>query len=102
MYRRSLLLLIEAVILPGSILAGSGKRSVMSNATTRVLTAHVPISLAEKVDELATHLDRSRGWIVRQALIAWIDQEQARNRLPTTGAGTVDAPTRRVGRHAKR
>ena len=35
---------------------------------TRVLTAHVPIELANKVDELAERLERSRGWIVKQAL----------------------------------
>ena len=32
---------------------------------TKVLTAHVPLPLAEKVDEMATRLERSRGWIVR-------------------------------------
>ncbi|MFC5428011.1 ribbon-helix-helix domain-containing protein [Paraburkholderia denitrificans] len=55
----------------------------MPDATTRVLTAHVPLPLAEKVDRLAARLDRSRGWIIRQALAAWIDEEEARsNRSP--------------------
>jgi len=36
----------------------------MSKAETRVLTAHIPVSLAEKVDQLADQLERSRGWIV--------------------------------------
>ncbi len=48
---------------------------------TKVLTAHVPLSLAKKVDELATRLERSRGWIVKQALSAWIEQEEERHRL---------------------
>ena len=39
-----------------------------------VLTAHVPLPLAEKVDEMATRLERSRGWVVKQALSAWIAQ----------------------------
>ncbi|WP_146258766.1 ribbon-helix-helix domain-containing protein, partial [Sinorhizobium medicae] len=42
---------------------------------TKVLTAHVPLPLAEKVDQIAARLERSRGWIVKQALTAWIDQE---------------------------
>ncbi|WNC94920.1 ribbon-helix-helix domain-containing protein [Paraburkholderia sp. FT54] len=63
----------------------------MSDVTTRVLTAHVPMALAEKVDQLALRLDRSRGWIIRQALIAWVEQEEARNRVPPDGPGTVDA-----------
>jgi predicted transcriptional regulator len=57
---------------------------------TKVLTAHVPLSLAEKVDELAARLDRSRGWIVKQALSAWIDQEEERHRLTLEGLADVD------------
>ena len=48
---------------------------------TRVLTAHVPVELAERVDELAKRMDRPRGWIVKQALANWIDDEDERDRL---------------------
>ena len=48
---------------------------------TRVLTAHVPLPLAEKVDELALRMERSRGWIVKQALSAWVDREEEHRRL---------------------
>jgi predicted transcriptional regulator len=58
---------------------------------TRVITAHVPIDLAEKVDQLAGRLDRSRGWIIKQALSAWIDQEEERNRLTREALADVDA-----------
>jgi len=47
---------------------------------TKVITAHVPLPLAEKVDEMAAKLDRSRGWIVKQALAAWLEQEEERRR----------------------
>jgi predicted transcriptional regulator len=57
---------------------------------TKVLTAHVPLPLAEKVDQLATRLERSRGWIVKQALIAWIDQEEARRHLTLEALANVD------------
>lgn len=58
---------------------------------TKVVTAHVPLPLAEKVDELAVRLERSRGWIVRQALAAWVDQEEERRRLTLEALADVDA-----------
>ena len=58
---------------------------------TKVLTAHVPLPLAEKVDKIAARLERSRGWVVKQALAAWIDQEEGRRRLTLDALADVDA-----------
>ncbi len=58
---------------------------------SKVLTAHVPLPLAEKVDQIATRLERSRGWIVKQALMAWIAQEEERQRLTLEALADVDA-----------
>jgi predicted transcriptional regulator len=58
---------------------------------TKVFTAHVPLSLAKKVDALADRLDRSRGWVVKQALSAWIDQEEERHQLTLEALKDVDA-----------
>lgn len=63
----------------------------MAKAETRVLTAHVPVALAEKVDRLADRLERSRGWIMKQALSSWIAQEEERDRLTHEALGDVDA-----------
>jgi len=63
----------------------------MAQTGTKVLTAHVPLLLADKVDRFATQLDRSRGWIVKQALAAWIDQEEERGRLTREALADVDA-----------
>lgn len=57
---------------------------------TKVLTAHVPLPLAEKVDEMAARLERSRGWIVKQALSAWVEQEEERRRLTLEAMADVD------------
>jgi len=57
---------------------------------TKVLTAHVPLPLAEKVDQMAARLERSRGWIVKQALSAWISQEEERRRLTLEALDDVD------------
>jgi predicted transcriptional regulator len=48
---------------------------------TRVLTAHIPEELAEKVDVYAKSMDRSRAWIVKQALTNWVGWEEEKTRL---------------------
>ena len=56
----------------------------MKNNTTqatKVITAHVPLPMADKVDQMAARLERSRGWVIKQALSAWLAQEEERNRL---------------------
>jgi predicted transcriptional regulator len=58
---------------------------------TKVITAHVPLPLAEKVDQLAARLERSRGWVVKQALSAWVNQEEDRHRLTLEALADVDA-----------
>ncbi|MBB5346778.1 ribbon-helix-helix protein, CopG family [Desulfoprunum benzoelyticum] len=63
----------------------------MAKTDTRVVTAHVPVSLAEKVDQIAARLERSRGWIMKQALSAWIEQEEERTRLTREALADVDA-----------
>lgn len=62
----------------------------MAHVETKVLTAHVPLPLADKVDQLAVRLERSRGWIVKQALTAWVDQEEERSRLTREALADVD------------
>ena len=60
----------------------------MSN---RVVTAHIPLDLAEQVDLLAAQLDRPKGWIVRQALTSWVELEAKRHQLTLEGLADVDA-----------
>ena len=58
---------------------------------TKVITAHVPIPLVEKVDLIAARLERSRGWVVKQALTAWLEQEEERRQLTFEALADVDA-----------
>lgn len=60
-------------------------------AATKVLTAHVPMELADKVDQMAAKMERSRGWIMKQALADWIDLEEERSRLTREAMADVDA-----------
>lgn len=36
--------------------------------TTKVITEHVPLPMADKVEQMVVRLERSRGWIIKQAL----------------------------------
>ena len=63
----------------------------MTQTATKVLTAHVPLQLADKVDQMATRLERSRAWVMKQALSAWIAQEEERDRLTQEALADVDA-----------
>lgn len=60
-------------------------------AATKVLTAHVPTELADKVDQMAAKMERSRGWIMKQALADWVDLEEERSRLTREAMADVDA-----------
>ena len=63
----------------------------MAQPDTKVFTAHVPLALADKVDLLAARFERSRGWVLKQALAAWVDQEEERSRLTREAMADVDA-----------
>jgi predicted transcriptional regulator len=58
---------------------------------TKVITAHVPLELADKVEAMAARLERSCGWVMKQALAAWVDQEEERHRMTLEALADVDA-----------
>ncbi|WP_037255748.1 CopG family ribbon-helix-helix protein [Rhodovibrio salinarum] len=66
---------------------------------TRTFTAHVPDELADKVDRIAERRERSRGWVIKQALAAWVADEEERHRL--TQEALADADAGRVTEHAR-
>ena len=62
----------------------------MGQSQTRVITAHIPVEMAEKLDAMASSYDRSRGWLVKQALAAIIEQEESRHRLTLEALQAVE------------
>ena len=58
---------------------------------TKVVTAHLPLELADKLESYARSMDRSKGWIVKQALANWIDWEEKKDRLTLEAAEAADA-----------
>ena len=58
---------------------------------TRVLTAHVPIDLAKRLDKAAARWERSRGWIVQKALADWMEREEEHRRMTLEALADVEA-----------
>lgn len=71
----------------------------MPTPDTQVVTAAVSVALASKVEKLSTQLDRPWDWIVNQALSAWVEQEEAFDRL--TREGLRDIKDGKVVDHAQ-
>ena len=63
----------------------------MAANDTRVVTAHLPASLAEALDEFAYRIERPRGWVVKEALSAYLAEEAERHRLTRIALAQVDA-----------
>jgi predicted transcriptional regulator len=57
---------------------------------TRVVTAHLPTELAEKLDDLAERLDRPKGWVVKEAVASFVALEEKRHRLTLEALADVD------------
>jgi predicted transcriptional regulator len=47
----------------------------------RVITAKLPEDLVSRMDEVSERIDRSKSWIVRQAVMEWLAEEQRRFEL---------------------
>jgi len=58
---------------------------------TKVVTARIPLPLAENVDLLGARMRRSRGWIIKQALAAWVEQQEQHHRLTHEALDDVEA-----------
>lgn len=57
---------------------------------TRTVTAHIPLDLAQAVDEAAERLERPRGWIIKQALQNWVSLEERRHQMTLEALKAVD------------
>lgn len=66
---------------------------------TRVVTAHLPADLARKLDGLADQLDRPRGWLVKEAVEAYVALAEERQR--ETQAALEEAASGRTVDHAE-
>lgn len=65
----------------------------------KVITAHVPPPLADKLDQKSAQMERSKNWIIKQALWLWLEQEEYKHQLTLEALADVDA--NRVVDHQK-
>jgi predicted transcriptional regulator len=56
----------------------------------RVVTANLPTDLIRQMDEVAERIDRSKSWIIRQAVAEWLAEEQRRYELTLEALKDVD------------
>lgn len=56
----------------------------------RVVTAKLPDDLVREMDEVAGRMDRSKSWIVRQAVAEWLAEEQRRYELTLEAMKSVE------------
>ena len=56
----------------------------------RVVTAKLPDDLVSRLDEVASRIDRSKSWIVREAISEWLAEEQRRYSLTCEALKSVD------------
>lgn len=56
----------------------------------RVVTAKLPEALVARLDEIADRIDRSKSWIIRQALSEWLAEEQRRHELTLEALKDID------------
>lgn len=56
----------------------------------RVVTANLPDDLVSRMDLVAERIDRSKSWIVREAVAEWLAEEQRRHELTLEALASVD------------
>jgi predicted transcriptional regulator len=56
----------------------------------RVITAKLPDDLVNRLDEAAERIDRSKSWIVREAVGEWLAEEQRRHEMTLEALAEVE------------
>jgi predicted transcriptional regulator len=56
----------------------------------RVVTTKLPDDLALRLDDAASRIDRSKSWIVRQAVAEWLAEDQRRYEMTLEALKDVD------------
>ncbi|MBI0328545.1 CopG family ribbon-helix-helix protein [Burkholderia plantarii] len=57
----------------------------------KTVTAQLPVSLVARMDDLATKLDRSKQWIVRKAVVAYLARAEREHQMIQEGLDDVTA-----------
>lgn len=63
----------------------------MSSVAKQTISAQVPAELALAVDNLAAELDRSKSWVIKEALMAMLAERERRHQGILKGLADVEA-----------
>ena len=56
----------------------------------RVVTANLPSDVILRLDQVSKSIDRSKSWIVHQALKEWLSEEERRHQLTIEALKEID------------
>ncbi|PWD68046.1 CopG family ribbon-helix-helix protein [Pectobacterium parmentieri] len=70
----------------------------MGQPAKQTISAQIPAELAAAVESLAIELDRSKSWVIKEALTAMIETREQRHQA--IQKGLVDVEEGRVVRHS--
>jgi predicted transcriptional regulator len=57
----------------------------------KTVTAQLPVDLVDRMDDMAARLDRSKQWIVRKAVVAYMARAERESQMIQEGLDDVDA-----------
>ena len=63
----------------------------MSSVAKQTISAQIPVELALAVDNLAAELDRSKSWVIKEALMAMLAERERRHQEILKGLDDVEA-----------
>ncbi|EAX2647424.1 ribbon-helix-helix protein, CopG family [Salmonella enterica] len=55
------------------------------------MSAQIPVELAAAVENLAVELDRSKSWVIKEALLSMLAERERRHQSIQAGLADVDA-----------
>ncbi|EAA6041707.1 transcriptional regulator [Salmonella enterica subsp. diarizonae] len=63
----------------------------MNFSAKQTISAQIPVELALAVENLAAELDRSKSWVIKEALISMLAERERRHQRVQAGLADVDA-----------
>ncbi|EEG6011433.1 ribbon-helix-helix protein, CopG family [Salmonella enterica subsp. enterica] len=63
----------------------------MASSAKQTISAQIPVELAAAVENLAIELDRSKSWIIKEALTSMLAERERRHQSIQAGFADVDA-----------
>ncbi|WP_205301521.1 CopG family ribbon-helix-helix protein [Salmonella enterica] len=63
----------------------------MASSAKQTISAQIPVELAAAVENLAIELDRSKSWIIKEALLSMLAERERRHQSIQAGLADVDA-----------